>query len=129
MLGDVPYHFKIQEMCNKAVDDCPRMLGDVPDHLKAREMLEKAVKKYLWLLKYVLDWFVTHQQLKTWHDNDDYCNDDQLIEWYDGYKKRKAQKTQIKEELMSIAWHLSRWWDWCIPEDEKKRRKIFFLTT
>ena len=116
-------------MCNKAVDDCPRMLGDVPDHLKAREMLEKAVKKYLWLLKYVLDWFVTHQQIKTWHDNDDYCNDDQLIKWYDGYKKRKAQKTQIKEELMLIAWHPSRWWDWCIPEDEKKRRKKDFLTT
>ena len=92
-------------------------------------MCEKAIKKYLWLLKYVLDWFVTHQQIKTWHDNDDYCNDDQLIKWYDGYRKRKAQKTQIKEELMSIAWHLSRWWDWFIPEDEKKRRKIFFLTT
>ena len=26
---------------------------------------------------------------------------------------------------MSIAWHPSRWWDWCVPEDEKKRnRKI-----
>ena len=43
-------------------------------------MCEKAVKKHLWLLKYVLDWFVTRQQIKIWHDNDDYWNDDERIE-------------------------------------------------
>ena len=21
---------------------------------------------------------------------------------------------------MPTAWHPSRWWDWCVPEDEKK---------
>ena len=26
-----------------------------------------------------------------------------IFEWYDGYKKRKAQKTSIKEELLPIA--------------------------
>ena len=64
---------------------------------------------------------MTQQQLKLlqydWYNND-------LINWYDGYKKRKAQKAQkasIKEELMPITWHPSRWWDWCVPEDEKKR--------
>ena len=31
----------------------------------------------------------------------------------------------IKEELMSIASHTSKWWDWFMPEDEKKRdRKV-----
>ena len=24
------------------------------------------------------------------------------------------------EELMAIAWHPKRWWDWCLSEDEKK---------
>ena len=72
------------------------------------------------MLKYVPDWFATHQQIKKWHDNDDYCNYDKLIERYKGYKKRKAQKAQIKKELLPIAWHLSRYWDWCVPEDEKK---------
>ena len=33
---------------------------------------------------------------------------DNFLEWYDGYKKRKAQKAQIKKELMPIAWHPSR---------------------
>ena len=49
-------------------------------------MCEKAVKKYLWLLKYVPDWFATHQQIQIWHDNDDYCNDGELIEWFKGYQ-------------------------------------------
>ena len=21
---------------------------------------------------------------------------------------------------MLVAWHSTRWWDWCVPEDEKK---------
>ena len=43
-----------------------------------------------------------------------------FIEWYKGYQKRKTQKAQIEKELMHIAWHPSRWWNWCIAEDEKK---------
>ena len=69
---------------------------------------------------FVPDWFATQQQLKTWHDDDKYCNYHGLIKWYDGYKKRKAQKLKIKEGLMRIAWNPSRWWDWCVPKDEKQ---------
>ena len=29
---------------------------------------------------------------------------------------------------MPIAWHPSRWWDWCVPEDDKKKNRTFFLT-
>ena len=43
-----------------------------------------------------------------WDDDDQ----DKLFESYDGYKKRKAQKASIKEELLPIAWHISRYWDW-----------------
>ena len=24
---------------------------------------------------------------------------------------------------MPIVWNPSRWWDWCFPEDEKKKRQ------
>ena len=24
---------------------------------------------------------------------------------------------------MPIAWHPTRWWDWCVPEDQNKRQK------
>ena len=60
--------------------------------------------------------------------DDEYCDDDydELIEWYEAYQKRKAQKALIKEELIPIAWHPSRWWNWCIPEDEKKETENFW---
>ena len=43
----------------------------------------------------------------TWN-NDYYCNGDELVESYDDYQKRKAQKAQIKKELIRIAWLPSR---------------------
>ena len=67
-------------------------------------------------LIYVPDWFVTQQQIELW---DEYCNSE-IIKWHNGYQKRKAQKAKTEEELMSIAWHPSRWWDWYLDEDEKK---------
>ena len=83
-------------------------------------MCNEVVRRRPWLLLYVTDWFVTQDQLKLRHDDDDDCDDDELIEWYEGYQKRKAQKAQIKEELMPIAWHPDRVMDWCMSEDEKE---------
>ena len=57
------------------------------------------------MLKYVLDWFVTQQQVKLWDDDNDYCNDDGYIKSHNGYQKRKDQKAKIEEELICIAWH------------------------
>ena len=136
-LAHVPNYFKTQEMCNKAVYKNPCCLKYLPDYLKAGVMCNKEVVKsirwylerpsppqYLqYLLGQVPDWFVTQQQLKIWHDNDDYCNDDGLIKWHDGYQKRKAQKARIKEELMPIAWHPDCVMDWCMSEDEKRSWK------
>ena len=68
-------------------------------------MCIRAVEAGLELLEFVPDWFVTQQQLKIWHDDNDYSNDDQLIEWYGGCQKRKVQKARIKKELLPIAWH------------------------
>ena len=61
---------------------------------------------------------------KYYDDDGDYWftegdDDDKFFKWYDGYKKRKAQKAKINKELLPIAWHPSRWWDWCVREDEK----------
>ena len=47
-------------------------------------------------------------------------DDGVIIKWYNGYQKRKTQKAKRKEELMPIAWHPSRWWDWYVSDDEKK---------
>ena len=71
-------------------------------------------------MEYLPDWFVTQQQTRLWHDDNEYCNDDLIIEWHDGYKKRKAQKASMKEELLPITWLPNWYWDWCMPGDEKK---------
>ena len=92
-------------------------------------MCDHVVQRESYPLQFVPDWFVTQEQLEIWHDDNDYCNDPKLVEWYDGYKARKAQKASIKKELMPITWHPSRWWDWCVSEDEKKETENFFLTT
>ena len=102
----VPYHFNTQEMCEKAVEKNSWALEYIPDHIKTQEMCEKAVKDYTFSLQYVPDWFVNQQQIKTWGD-DDYWNY-KMINWCNGYEKRKAQKASIKEELMLISWHPSR---------------------
>ena len=82
-------------------------------------MCNEAVHGGSWNLRHVPDWFVTKQQIKLWHDDAYYCNDDRLIRRSNRYKRRKAQKTLIKEELMPIAWHPS-YWDWCMSGEEKK---------
>ena len=55
---------------------------------------------------------MTQEQVKIRHDNDVYCNDAELVKWYNVYKKHKAQKSIIKEELIPIAWHPSIMQDW-----------------
>ena len=94
----------------------------VPDQYKTQEICNRAVEKSNWVLRIVPDWFVTLQEM--WYEEFD--DDDVLITWRDAYIKRKTQKAKIKEELMPVAWHPDRWWNWCVPEDEKKELEIYF---
>ena len=107
-------------MCIKALEADPWQLNDIPDYFKTQKMCDKTVKDDPYFLQFVPDWFVTQQQLKIWHDDDDYYNDDELIEWYEGHQKRKAKKAKIKEELLSILWHPDRVMDWCMSEDKMR---------
>ena len=76
------------------------------------------MRNYLFSLQFVPDWFVTQQQFDIWYDNDYvYNNDNEIIEWYKDYEKRKAQKAKIKEELLPIAWHPDRVMNWCFSEN------------
>ena len=79
-------------------------------------MCDKAVTEDAFFFICVLDWFVTRQHVRSWHDDNDDDDNwvDELIKWYEGYNKLKAQKGKIKQELMSIAWHPPRWQDWCV---------------
>ena len=104
----IPDHFKTQEMCIKAVEVDPWHLYDVPDHFKTQEMCIKAVRDYLFSLRFIPDYFITQEQIDIWYVDDYVYNDNEMIKWYDGYQKRKAQKAKIKEELLPITWHPDR---------------------
>ena len=43
------------------------------------------------------------------------------------FEKRKALKKETNEEMMLVAWHPNRWWNFCIPEDETKEIEPIFL--
>ena len=111
-------HLKTKEMCGKAVEKYPCNLKIVPDHLKIQEMCNKTVCREPYTMGYDADQFVTQEQIDLW-------DDEKFFKWYEaewceGYQKRKAQKAQIKKELMPIAWRPPRWSDWCFLKDEKK---------
>ena len=95
-------HF-FEEVCIKVVEIDPWHLYDVPDHFKTQEMCDKSVMDYLFSWWYVPDWFMTQEQIDIWYDDDYVYNDNEMIKWYDGYRKQKAQKARIKEDLLSIA--------------------------
>ena len=122
VLKFLPDQCKTQRMCNRAVEKNAWVLEDVPDQYKTQEMCNRAVQSDPVVLRIVPDWFVTLQEM--WYKEFD--DDDVLIMWRDAYIKRKAQKSKIKEELMFVAWHPGRWWNWCVPEDEKKELEIYF---
>ena len=42
-----------------------------------------------------------------------------LLAWHSKFEKCKALKKS--EELMPIAWHPKRSWNFCMSEDEKKK--------
>ena len=43
-----------------------------------------------------------------------------LLAWHIKFEKRKELEKELSEELMPLAWHPNRWWDWCMSKDEKK---------
>ena len=42
-------------------------------------------------------------------------------------KNAKYLEKELNEELISVAWHPNRWWDWCVSEDEKKEIDPMFI--
>ena len=111
----------------------PDTFHRILDRFKTQEMCDKVVKVVSSSLQFVLDWSVTREWIDMWYDDyydydaDHWDDDDEdkFFEWYDGYKKHKAQKASIKEELLLVAWnsikalglvYVSRW--------KKRDRKI-----
>ena len=58
-----------------------------------------------------------------------YKNIVRLLAWRSNFKKRKILQKKISEELMSIAWHPRRWWNFFMSEDEKKEIESIFTAS
>ena len=126
MLRHVANHFKTEEMCDDAVEASPWQLKYIPDQYKTQKMCDEVVIDDSSSLQYVPDWFVISDWVHMWYVDTEYRDyDDEVnfFKWYDSYKKRKTQKASIKDELLPVAWHPLRHWNWCMPEDEKKKRQ------
>ena len=87
----------------------------IPDHFKSQEMCNDKFSDSE-EVDDIPDWFITQEMIENGDDGN-------FHEWFNGYKDRKAQKAQIKDELMSIAWHPDRVIDWCFDDEEKKDLK------
>ena len=46
-----------------------------------------------------------------------------LLVWHIKFKKCKPLKKKLSEELMPVAWHPKRWWNFCISKDKKKKEE------
>ena len=50
-----------------------------------------------------------------------------VVTWHNRLKQHNAFKKHISKELIIVAWHPKRWWDWSMPEDEIKKLNHFLL--
>ena len=87
-------------------------------------MCNEAVQSDPWTFKYVPDQFVTQEMC-----NEAVEKSPEVLRWYKKYEQRKAQKAKIKEELMPVAWHPDRWWNWCVPEQKKKTINLLCINS
>ena len=55
-----------------------------------------------------------------------YKNIVRLPAWHVKFEKRKTLKKDSNEELILVAWHPRRWWNFCMPEHKKKEIETIF---
>lgn len=92
-------HLKTQKMYKQAIHISSLYL--IPDYLKTHDVCIKAFEEHSWHLSYVTlkqamcgdtlrnkvpyqqqhvpDWFGTQEQVKRWYDDDNYCNNIEVV--------------------------------------------------
>ena len=144
----IPDQYKTQQMCDKAVDDFLPTLNFVPDWFVTSRMIKKLlllsmqIKVYYTLMKIlvmlyliIMKWVFLIQILIILNLTIIILMKMSLVllfmsEFWRAIlnlKKRKALKKELNEELMPVAWHPNRQWDWCMPEDQKKEIDPMFI--
>ena len=142
MLIYYPDRHKTQRMCDEAIDDCLAALKFVPDWFVTIKMLEKfhdALNATNDRLSFHEDFskvtFLANQMgilgvyldKNNLDEDNNFDEDDpetiihvRILALRNKFEKRKTLKKDISKELMPVARHPTRCWDWCLSEDEKK---------
>ena len=121
---DSPDKFKTQELCNKAFDRSHSSFMYIPDCFKTQEMCSDKFH-FSDEVDDIPDWFITLEMIAIVSRPCCARCDFEFDEWFNAYKERKAQKAQIRDELMPIAWHPDRVIDWCFDEEEKDLMRLW----
>ena len=118
-------------MRDRITSEDPFSVRCIPDQYKTQQMCDKAVDDCLAPLKFVSDWFQNgyfYTDLNNANlDDSNYDADDpdtitrvRLLVWYIKFENCKALKKELNKELMPIATHPKKWWNFCKSEDEEK---------
>ena len=129
-----------QKMCDEVVDDSLATLRLIPDWFVTSKMIKKLFtalyadeiilyfnEDYSSVVFNCNEMGILNIDLNNINLDNNFDEDDpdtitliRLLTWHIKLEKRKELKENISEELMAIAWHPKRSWDWRVPEDEKK---------
>ena len=134
-------------MCDKVVDDCLAALKFVPDWFVTSKMI-KILFTSLYADENILYFNedsgnvifickgmdILNIGLNNINfDDTSYDEDDadtiihvRLLVWHIKLEKGKELQKRMSEELMPIAWHSKRRWNFCMSEDEKKDIELVF---
>ena len=125
-------------MCDEAVDDSLAALKFIPDWFVASKMIKKlfialyADQTIIYFTENSGDVIFSCYEMGILSidlnsinlDDSNYDEDDleiiihvRFLAWHSKFVKRKALKKELNEELVLIAWHPRKWWNFCMSED------------
>ena len=131
--------YKTQEICNKVLDDCLPASKFNPGWSVTNKMFKKL--EYVVFSNDDIDLDDKESDIITFFrddmgqnirdinnmnlDDDDFSEDDsgtiihvRRMAWCNRYKQRKTCKKEISIKFIPVAWHPTRWRDWCMLEDK-----------
>ena len=140
LLNSVPDRYKTQKISDKATDGYLAALTFFPDFFVISKMLEKFhdalnasdgvfdkdfskitfFANQMGILRVDLDKINLNNYNNFQEGNPDTIVHAKSLAWHNKFEKRKEFKENLSEELMPVAWHPAKLWDWCLSEDEKK---------
>ena len=119
MLIFCPDRYKIQKMCDETVVYFLQV-----KYLQCSIILYLLIMTYSFLMRiFVVMFFATEMGILG--VNVDKTNLDDNKNLFEDHPDINHVKKTCKE-LKTVAWHSTRWWKWCLPEDEKKGKELIF---